>query len=184
MNHLRRSALLLASDLAATLVFLAVLLVTRNLMLAVAIGVGLGVAQIVWLLLRCKPIDAMQWLSIGLVVLAGAATMLTDDARFVMLKPSVIYCVVGTFMLRPGWINRYLPPIALQAVPDLAYAFGFVWAGLMYASAALNVVLALSLDPIAWSLAISIWGVASKVALFLVQFATMRTIGRRRLGVA
>ncbi len=184
MGELRRSAALLASDLAATIVFLIVLLLTRHLMLAVALGVALGVAQIAWLLARRKPIDAMQWLSIGLVLLAGAATLLTQDARFVMLKPSVVYCIAGTFMLRPGWMNRYLPPIAVQAVPDLAYAFGFIWAGLMYASAALNIALALALDPLGWSLAMAIWGLASKVALFLVQFATMRTVGRRRLGVA
>jgi len=184
VDHLRRSAALLASDLAATIVFLVVLLLTRNLALAVALGVALGLGQIGWLLARRKPIDAMQWLSVGLVVVAGAATLLTQDARFVMLKPSVVYCIAGTFMLRAGWMNRYLPPIAVQAVPDLAYAFGFVWAGLMYASAALNVALALTLDPVAWSIAISAWGIASKVALFLIQFATMRTIGRRRLGVA
>jgi intracellular septation protein len=181
MEHLRRSALLLVSDLASTIVFLVVLLVTGNVVFAVAIGVGLGLAQIAWLLVRRKPIDAMQWLSIGLVVVAGTATLLTHDARFVMLKPTVVYCVVGTFMLRPGWINRYLPPIAVEVVPDVAYAFGFVWAGLMYVSAALNVALALTLDPVAWSLAMSVWGIASKALLFLVQYLTMRTIARRRL---
>lgn len=130
-GNLRRSAQLLVSDLASTLFFLAVLLVTRNVILAVAIGVGIGIAQIAWMAVRRKPIDAMQWLSIGLVVAAGVATLLTKDARFVMLKPTVIYCVVGAFMLRPGWMNRYLPPAAIQFVPDLAYAFGFVRAGLM-----------------------------------------------------
>jgi intracellular septation protein A len=75
-------------------------------MLAVAIGIGLGAAQIGWLLMRRKPIDTMQWLSIGLVVVSGVATMLTSDPRFVMMKPSVVYCVVGAFMLRPGWMNR------------------------------------------------------------------------------
>jgi intracellular septation protein A len=180
MDNLKRSALLLASDLASTIVFLAVLLVTRHLILAVAIGVGLGLAQIGWMMARRKPIDAMQWLSIGLVVASGVATMLTSDARFVMLKPSVVYFIAGTFMLRPGWMNRYLPPAAVAVVPDLAYAFGFAWAGLMYASAALNVALALTLDPVTWSMAISAWGIASKVALFLVQYLVMTAIGRRR----
>ena len=132
------------------------------------------------MLARRKPIDTMQWLSIGLVVVSGAATMLTNDARFVMLKPTVIYCIVGAYMLRPGWMNRYLPPIAVAVVPDLAYVFGFVWAGLMFGSAALNIALALTLDPMTWSATMSIWGIASKIALFLIQYATMRTIGVRR----
>jgi len=83
--------------------------------------------------------------------------------------------------LRPGWMNRYLPPIAVQTVPDLAYLFGFIWAGLMFLSAVLNIALALTLDPVSWSAAMSIWGIASKVALFLIQYATMRLIGRRRV---
>jgi intracellular septation protein A len=180
MANLLKSAQLLVSDLASTLLFLAVLLITKDLILAVALGVGLGIVQIGWLLARRKPIDTMQWLSIGLVVVSGAATMLTNDARFVMLKPTVIYCIVGAYMLRPGWMNRYLPPIAVATVPDLAYLFGFIWAGLMFGSAALNIALALTLDPVAWSATMSIWGIVSKVALFLIQYATMRTIAVRR----
>ena len=68
----------------------------------------------------------------------------------------------------------------MQTVPDIACIFGFVWAGLMFGSAALNIVLALTLDPMTWSAAMSIWGIASKVALFLIQYAMMTTIGRRR----
>ena len=180
MANLMHSARLLVSDLASTLLFLAVLLVTRDLMLAVALGVGLGVVQIGWLKLKHQPIDTMQWLSIGLVVVSGIATMLTSDPRFVMLKPTVIYCIVGAYMLKPGWMNRYLPPIAVQTVPDVAWIFGFVWAGMMFGSAALNIVLALTLDPITWSATMSIWGIASKVMLFLIQYVTMRVIGVRR----
>jgi intracellular septation protein len=184
MANLMHSARLLVSDLASTLLFLAVLLITKDLMLAVALGVGLGVLQIGWMKLRRQTIDTMQWLSIGLVVVSGVATMLTSDARFVMLKPSVIYCIVGAYMLKPGWMTRYLPPIAVHTVPDLAWTFGFVWAGLMFGSAVLNIVLAMTIDPIAWSATMSIWGIASKVALFLIQYGTMRTIGVRRAKAA
>ena len=180
MANLMHSARLLITDLASTILFLVVLLATKDLMLAVGLGVGLGIIQIAWMKVRRQPIDTMQWLSIGLVVVSGLATMLTNDARFVMLKPSVIYCIVGAYMLKPGWLTRYLPPIAVQMVPDIAWIFGFVWAGLMFASAALNILLALTLDPIAWSATMSIWGLASKIALFLIQYVTMRAIGVRR----
>lgn len=52
MENLKRSAQLLASDLASTIVFLVVLIAMRNLILAVATGVALGVAQIGWMLAR------------------------------------------------------------------------------------------------------------------------------------
>jgi len=184
MANLMHSARLLVTDLASTILFLVVLLATKDLMLAVGLGVGLGIIQIAWMKLRHQPIDTMQWLSIGLVVVSGIATMLTSDPRFVMLKPSVIYCIVGAYMLKPGWMTRYLPPIAVQTVPDLAWIFGFVWAALMFGSAVLNIVLALTLDPIAWSATMSIWGIASKVALFLAQYGLMRFVGMRRAKAA
>jgi len=184
MANLMHSARLLVSDLASTILFLVVLLITKDLMLAVALGVGLGIIQIGWMKLRRQPIDTMQWLSIGLVVVSGIATMLTSDARFVMLKPTVIYCIVGAYMLKPGWMNRYLPPIAVHLVPDLTWTFGFVWAGLMFGSAVLNVVLAMTLDPVSWSATMSIWGLASKVALFLAQYGLMRFVGMRRARAA
>jgi intracellular septation protein len=184
MANLMHSARLLVTDLASTILFLVVLLATKDLMLAVGLGVGLGIIQIAWMKLRRQPIDTMQWLSIGLVVASGIATMLTSDPRFVMLKPTVIYCIVGAYMLKPGWMNRYLPPIAVHLVPDLAWTFGFVWAGLMFLSAALNIALALTLDPVSWSATMSIWGLASKVALFLAQYGLMRFVGMRRAKAA
>ena len=112
---------------------------------------------------------------------SGTATFLTNDPRFVMLKPSVIYCIVGAVMLKRGWMNRYLPPIAARPCRTSPSIFGYVWAGLMFGSAALNIVLALTLDAVTWAAAMSIWGIGSKIALFLIQYAVMtQSIGVRR----
>jgi intracellular septation protein A len=172
-------------DLASTIFFLAVFLVTDNIRLSVILGVALGVGQIGWELVRKRPIDAMQWTSLILVVGAGGATLVTNDPRFVMLKPSVIYALVGAVMLRKGWMNRYLPEIAKEIVPDIAVIFGYVWSGLMFFSAALNVVLALNFSAAVWGSIVSAYGIVSKLGLFLIQYAVMRHIGvRRRRAVA
>jgi intracellular septation protein A len=167
-------------DLASTFFFLALVLITENIRLAIAGGIALGVAQILWQLVRKKPIDTMQWLSLFLVVASGSAALLTDDPRFVMMKPSIIYLIVGVVMLKPGWMTRYMPQIARETVADMAVVFGYVWSVLMFASAALNVFVAWNYDPVTWGWVMSIWGTASKAFLFLIQFVTMRMIGRRR----
>jgi hypothetical protein len=69
-------------------------------------------------------------------------------------------------------------------VADVATAFGFVWAGLMFGSAALNIVLALSLEPKSWAAAMSAWGLFSKIGLFLIQYGWMTMVGRRRAAAA
>jgi intracellular septation protein A len=183
MRNLLGAARLLLIDLASTILFLVVYLVSDNLYVAVGLGMALGVAQIGWHLHRRTAIGTMQWLSVVLVLASGTATLLTSDPTFVMLKPSVIYAIVGLVMLKRGWMNRYLPPRAAP-VADIATIFGYVWAALMLASAALNIALALSLDAKTWAAAMSSWGVFSKIGLFLIQYATMAAVGRRRAAVA
>lgn len=180
MNGLIHSAKLLLLDLASSFFFLFVYLLTKNATLAVALAIALGIAQIGWELARKKPIETMQWLSLALVVLLGSATLLTADPRFVLIKPSLIYVIVGLVMLKPGWMNRYLPPIAHELVPDIAFIFGFVWAGLMFFSAALNAFLALSFDVVTWAWFVPLFGALSKIAFLLLQYAVMRGIGVRR----
>jgi intracellular septation protein A len=180
MRSLFAAAKLLLLDMASTFVFLLLFLLTKNLPLSVVVGMALGVAQIGWQLARKTPIDTMQWMSLCLVLGFGAATLITNDPRFIMVKPSLIYVIVGVVMLKPGWMNRYLPPAAMAVVPDVAFIFGFVWAGLMFFSAALNVVVALNFSVVTWSAFMSVYAIVSKAALFLIGYGTMRYIGARR----
>jgi intracellular septation protein A len=183
MRNLLQAGRVLAMDLASTILFLVVYLTTDSLFVSVGLGMALGVAQISWQYLRKQPIGSLQILSVVLILVSGTATLLTRDATFIMLKPSIIYCIVGTVMLRRGWMNRYLPERAAP-VADVATTFGYVWAGLMFASAALNIGLALSLDAKTWAALMSGWGLFSKIGLFLIQYATMVAIGRRRAAAA
>jgi intracellular septation protein len=180
MRDLFAAAKLLLLDMASTVFFLVVFLLSKNIPLAVALGVALGVAQIGWEFVRKRPIDTMQWLSLFLVVGAGTATLITNDPRFVMVKPSLIYLVVGLVMLKPGWMNRYLPPVAKELVPDIAFIFGFIWSGLMFFSAALNLIVALNFSVVTWASFMSVYGIVSKLGLFLIQYAVMRYVGIRR----
>lgn len=183
MRNLFQAARVLLMDLASTILFLVVYLATDNLYVAVGLGMALGVAQIGWQLARRQPIGSLQLLSVVLILASGTATFFTSDPTFVMLKPSVIYCIVGAVMLKRGWMNRYLPERAWP-VADIATIFGFVWAGLMFASAALNVGLALTLDAKTWAAVMSAWGLFSKIGLFLVQYGWMTAVGRRRAAAA
>ena len=180
MKNLLVAGKLLLLDLASTFFFLIVYSVTKNIALSVVLGMALGVAQIGWELARKKPIDTMQWLSLFLVMGFGTATLISNNPRFVMVKPSLIYLVVGVVMLKPGWMNCYLPPVALEVVPDIATIFGFVWSGLMFFSAALNLIVALNFSVQTWALFMTIYGIVSKLSLFMTQYATMRLIGVRR----
>jgi len=171
-------------DMASMVVFLVVVWLTDNLYWSAAIGMAFGVAQIVWQLARRQPIEALQWLSLVQVLAAGTATLLTDNATFMMLKPPVLSVVLGVVMLKRGWMKRYISPATAALVGDIAIRFGFIWAWLMFFTGALNIALALTLDTKTWSVAMSFWGLGSNIALFLLQYAVMDWIARRRTAAA
>ena len=122
MKSLLHAGRFLIQDMASTIFFLVLFMLTKNVALSVATGMALGTGQIVWQFAVKKPIDTMQWLSLVLVIGSGAATLLTHDARFVMAKPTLIYIVVGIVMLKPGWMVRYLPPIASKRRPTPTFS--------------------------------------------------------------
>lgn len=180
MKDLAVAGRALLLDLASTLFFLALFALTGNAALAAVLGVALAVFQIGWRLVRRKTVDALQWVSLLVVAAGGGATLLTHDPRFVMLKPSIVYLLVGWAMLRKGWMLRYMPARAIETVPDLATGFGYAWAGLMFFSAVLNVVLASTCGILVWGTVMTAWGTGSKLALFFAQYGVMKAVGRRR----
>jgi intracellular septation protein A len=166
-------------DSLGVIVFAVLMAMHVNLVIATLSGVVIAAALVGWELARRKPVPAMQWLSLVLVLLTAGATLITDDPRFVMAKPSVIYAVVGFAMLRRGWMNRYVAPADLAVVEDLMTIFGYIWAGLMFITCGANLVVAIAF-PEHWPAFLAIFPAASKAGLFGVQFIVLRIMATRR----
>lgn len=180
MDHFLYSVKPLAVDLAATLFFYLVLSTTHSVPLATGLGMALGVGLVAFKLMKGEPIAPMQWTSLVLVVVMGGLTLITHDARFVLVKATVVYGAIGATMLEPGWMYRYIPPIAVDHVPRrLVVGFGYVWATLIFGSGLLNLYLTFTASPQTVAKVMSLWAPASKIALFLIQFFLLRAIGRR-----
>lgn len=180
MKDFINAAKFLLIDLASTIFFLVLFLVTHNTVLSVALGTALGVVQIAIPLVQRKPVHTLEWLSLFLVIAAGTVTLVTDDPRIMLIKPSVIYAVIGIVMLKSGWIIRYLPAIAKTMASDVAIVVGYAWATLMFATAAINALVAFTLSVQTWATVMLLFGIFSKVAVFIAGFLAIRlTIGRR-----
>ena len=162
------------SDMVPMAVFLTVTLATGNILLATGAGIATGVAQLVWALARREPIGMIQWASLGLVGLLGGITLLTRNPAFIMFKPTAAHLLIGAAMLKPGWMERYVPAETRDRARPLLTRFGFIWAGLMFVTAALNLVVMLTADPMTWARFNLIFPTASMIALFAIQNAAMR----------
>ena len=142
----------LLSDFLSAILFLVVYAVSGSLFAAAGMAVAAGLAQLVRLKATRRRIEPMQWMSLGLVVTLGGATMLTQSPRFMMIKPTIVHFAVATVMLRRGWMLRYLPDIVLRNVPEpTIVAAGYAWAGLLAALGLANLFVALRLDFATWA---------------------------------
>ena len=68
----------LLGDFLSAILFLVVYAVSDNVFAAAGIAVAAGLAQLVRLKAMRRRIEPMQWMSLGLVVALGGATMLTS----------------------------------------------------------------------------------------------------------
>jgi intracellular septation protein A len=180
MKNLFHAARPILTDMVATLVFAALFALTNNIYLATGVAIALGVGQVGLEVVRRRPVPGMQWASLGLVTILGGATLFTGDARFVMIKPTIIYLTVGGAMLQRGWLDRYVPPAAKDLLPaGMVAAWGYVWAGLMFATAAANLVVAAGFGHKAWLAFIGVFPLASKLGLFAVHYLSFRFVALR-----
>jgi intracellular septation protein len=170
-----------ANDMIPMILFLALFLTTDNIMLATGFAIAVGVGQVAYALGRHRPIGALQWASLGLVAVFGTATLLTHNPRFVMFKPTAIQMILGAVMLRPGWMERYVSPEERDMARPMLTTFGFVWAGLMFLLAALNLLLVVAADPLTWARFHLFVPPIAMIGLFLIQNVYMRAAAARSL---
>jgi intracellular septation protein len=115
----------------------------------------------------------------------GAATILTHDPRFVMMKPSIAHFAIAVVMLRRGWMLRYLPPFVKEHIsPNTIIAAGYCWAGLMVALGLANIAIAATGDMRLWAWFISIGAMGAKIAAFGVQYLIFRSLIYRKIRAA
>ena len=179
MNNFGHALRYFVNDMIPMILFLAIFMTTKDILLATGFGIAVGAGQVAYGLARRQPIGALQWASLALIALFGTATLLTHNPRFVMFKPTAVQAILGAVMLRPGWMERYVSAEQRDAARPLLTAFGFVWAGLMFLLAGLNVLLVVAVDPLTWAQFHLFVPPISMVGLFLIQNVYMRMAAAR-----
>jgi intracellular septation protein len=171
----------LAQDFFSTIVFLAVYLISDNVLLATAVAIAGAVAQVIYARIKGEALAFMTWASLGLVIALGSATLLTNDPRFVLAKPAIAHFAIGMIMLKRGWMLRYMPPIVSETIPEYVTIAGYAWAALMFALGLGTIAVALTGDIKLWALYVSVVAVGAKVVAFAVQYVAFRILVTNRI---
>ena len=171
----------LLTDFLSTVVFLALYLTTGNVVLATSFAIAGAVAQVVYSRVKGKPLAFMTYASLALVIVLGGATLLTNDPRFVLAKPSIAHFAIGVIMLRRGWMLRYMPPLVSETIPQYVTVAGYAWAALMFALGLGTIAVAATGDLRLWAIYVSAVLLGAKVAAFAIQYAAFRILITNRL---
>ncbi len=120
-----------------------VLYKTIDIYAATAGAIVISLVMIALMRWRGLPIDKMQWISLGLIVVFGGATLFLQDERFIKAKPSLLYLLFGLVLIVPQLFKSiYLIEKLMAGRIDLpAHAWRLLntaWALFFFAMAALN----------------------------------------------
>ena len=174
----------LGTDFLSAIVFLTLYLTTGNVVLATSVAIAGAVAQVVYSRVKGQPLGFMTYASLGLVMVLGSATLLTNDPRFVLAKPSIAHFAIGAIMLKRGWMLRYVPPIVSETIPEYVTIAGYAWAALMFALGAGTIAVASTGDLKLWALYVSVVLIGAKLTAFAVQYVVFRVLITNRIRAA
>jgi intracellular septation protein len=75
---------------------------------ATAVAIGATIVQIIWLKLRGKRVEVMQWISLGVIVVFGGLTLFLQDEAFIKWKPTILYWLFAAGLLIAKLTGRNL----------------------------------------------------------------------------
>jgi intracellular septation protein len=117
------------------------------IMLATAVGIIATVLQIGYLLVRGRKVDGMLWLSLGVIVVTGGATIYFHDENFIKWKPTILYWAfaLALFVAQVGFRNNLMRKVMEEQIklPEAVWnRVGFAWMSFFGAMGLLNLFMA------------------------------------------
>jgi len=126
-----------------------------GIFVATTVAIVATLLQLAWMRYRTGRTEPMQWLSLGVIVLFGGATLIAQDETFIKWKPTVLYwamggaLLVGQVFFRRNWLQSLMKN--QMALPDHAWrVMLWSWCGFFAVMGALNLWVAYHFDTDTW----------------------------------
>ena len=176
-------------DLLAAIAFAATFFIAKfgfdvpklhSVYIAVVVGIGIGLAQLVHKKIGRESIGPLHWLSLGVLLFFGLMTIAFHNEHYVELKPSAIDLSVGIFMATRDWMTPYIPAETRQYLSTrVIFRAEKLWAILMVGFSIANVLVAYLADFAIWTLYATFVPTLIIVVLFFVQYAVFKRLSNQ-----
>ena len=126
-----------------------------GIFVATAIAIAATVVQIGWLRWRTGKVEVMQWVTLGVIVVFGGATLWSHNENFMKWKPTVLYWLMGgALFLGQILFRRNLLKTMLGSQMELPVeawrVMNWSWIGFFAAMGAANLWVAFNFATATW----------------------------------
>ena len=123
--------------------------------LATVVAIAATFLQIAWVWIKHRKVDTMLWVSLGLIVVFGGATLLLHDETFIKWKPTVLYWLFALSLgLAPMLFERNLIRLMMEkqvSLPDAVWSrLNLAWAGFFTLMGIANLWVAMNYSTDTW----------------------------------
>ncbi len=126
-----------------------------GIFVATTVAIVATLLQLAWMRYSTGRTEPMQWLSLGVIVVFGGATLIAQDETFIKWKPTVLYwamggaLLVGQVFFRRNWLQSLMK--SQMALPDHAWrVMLWSWCGFFAVMGVLNIWVAYHFDTDTW----------------------------------
>jgi len=146
-----------------------------DIYVATAVAIVATIVQIAWLRYSTGKVETMQWLSLGVIVLFGGATIVAQNETFIKWKPTVLYWLMGGALLLGQLVfkKNLLKSLmgAQMQLPDAAWRImNWSWIAFFAAMGVINLWVAYAFDTNTW-VNFKLFGGLGLMAVFVVAQA-------------
>jgi intracellular septation protein len=143
-----------------------------DIYIATGVAIAATIAQIAWFRYSTGKVEPMQWLSLGIIVVFGGATILAHDETFIKWKPTVLYWLMGGTLAVGllGFRKNLLKSVmgAQLELPETAWrAMTWSWVAFFAVMGVLNLWVAFNFDTATW-VNFKLFGGLGLMAVFVV----------------
>jgi intracellular septation protein len=144
---------------------------------ATAVAIAATVVQIGWVWFRHRKVEAMLWVSLGVIVVFGGATLLLQNETFIKWKPTVLYWLfAGSLAVASLVFKKNLIRLMMEkqmSLPEPLWGRVLAsWIGFFAVMGLLNLYVAYNFSTDAW-VNFKLFGGMGLMILFVIAQALM-----------
>ena len=143
-----------------------------NIYVATGVAIVATIGQIGWLRYKTGKVEPMQWVSLGVIVLFGGATIIAHNDTFIKWKPTVLYWLMaGTLAAGQLFFRKNLLKSLMGSqmeLPDAAWRVtNWSWITFFAAMGVINLWVAFNFDTDTW-VNFKLFGGLGLMAVFVI----------------